>query len=322
MGYLRQCQHILPQHRCYYTIPYDVIDLCVWFYATERFRYSTPWTSTSASILNSDQGVDDIVLFQGTRSPSTAYDSIIGSHTISPSVAVKAVHWRFRVVSACPMRIGITADLTSNDDSLWNISGKHRFYTISYLGVIASHKQHNRVCPLTKDILIEGDVVRMVVNLDEDNIQFTVDQGLVRVVEETVDINLCDQYKMVMYIGNFRACFNDDSVGPTGTVRLEHFEIEYRREKFRTLFQLLFVATIHEKRILAQMVRKCVRDSQMILYLCASVFTEPTVPKIYAYCGSECVSKNIVLSGSCYWHCVNMGHHPSPWAHFVSSRCR
>ena len=228
-GYCRECQEILTN--CISrTIPFEIFALCLSFYQSERFSMC----SENATISNNTEVASDFkAKHTGYYRLTSRYINCYahGSFWIRSASGVKSVEWRFRVIRQCPMRIGVTSETSREDTStVLDISGRHRFHSLSYLGVCESHRRRQRACDFQEEIFVEGDIIVMSIDMEAATIKFEVVNKYGRSVlaTDTSRINLCDDYRMAVYLMNITPFLKYKTAAKwrnNGALRLESFEM-------------------------------------------------------------------------------------------------
>eukprot|EP01084_Bolivina_argentea_P207894 354613_1 len=231
-GYTRECQALMP----YVIIPPEIIAVCLLFYQTERLKEDT---NGNIKVKSSKLFTNDIA----TGKFTSAYDNeissngyVYGAFKINSKLNLNKIEWKLRLLKPCPMRIGITAD-RHNVDTVLNVNGYHRFHTLSYLGILASHrKQYNILSgSLFGYMFAKHDIVTVSLDMKTEMIQFVVDdengKGKIdafntlnnihnpEIITKCCKVNVHDEYKLVIYMCG---TWNDDSTD--GMIQLIEFQ--------------------------------------------------------------------------------------------------
>ena len=206
-GYARYCQSLLIRNELLKIIPNEIMCLCVLFYQTERLK-----VTASKFCICCDE---DTVKTNFPLNDCGGYDwsckhniYITGSLKINNKMNFKYLLWKFKVIQPSPLKIGITADKMYVDTVL-HINGDHRYHTLSYLGLLSSHRKtysvQSQSTAKVSSVFPKNSIITMFIDIDKSQITFKIEnENGEKIVNETEPqrINLCDEYKMIIYMAS------------------------------------------------------------------------------------------------------------------------
>lgn len=207
-GFVRYCQSLLIENEILRMIPNEIRSLCVLFYQTERFKVIK--SSKFCCIYNADTVKSNFPLNNCLDNDwSCKYNmSVIGSLRINNKINCKYLLWKFKIIESCPLKIGITADKLYVDTVL-HINGNHRYHTLSYLGLLSSHRKtysvQSQSTAKVSSIFPKNSIITMFIDINKEHITFKTEDenGKEKITEtEPQRINLCDEYKMIIFMAS------------------------------------------------------------------------------------------------------------------------